>query len=135
MEMNAYQQKKKNDQMIHTSEWLLALVSFKQIVIIELHSFVRKKVNWKERWMYCIKNVKNLESHISFTVLLNTTNMSVDYCTKHSYKFSGHVFMVFHMMCHWQSVFAHILKIIRAYLQIQAHTLGFTIQNSFYSSN
>lgn len=77
--------------------------------------------------------MKNLESYVSFTVLLNTTNMSVDYCTNHSYKFSGHVFMVFHMMCHWQSAFAHILKIIRAYLQIQAHTLGFIIQNNFYS--
>jgi len=30
--------------MINTSEWLLALVSFKKIVIIELRSFVRKKL-------------------------------------------------------------------------------------------
>ena len=37
MEMNTYKKK-----MINTSEWLLALVSFKQIMIIELCSFVRK---------------------------------------------------------------------------------------------
>lgn len=133
MEMNAYQKKKKT--RWQTSEWLLALVSFKQIVIIELRSFVRKKLIEKKDELYCIKNMKNLESYVSFTVLLNTNNMSVDYCTNHSYKFSGHVFMVFHMMCHWQSAFAHILKIIRAYLQIQAHTLRFIIQNSFYSGN
>lgn len=46
-----------------------------------------------------------------------------------------YVLMVFHMMCHWQSAFAQILKIIRTYFLIQAHTLGFIIQNSFYNCN
>ena len=128
--MNAYQ---KNDN--HILRAFSTCVIQTNTVVIELCSFVRKKVNWKERWIYCIKNLNNLESYVSFTVLLNTTNMYVDYCTNHSYKFSGHVCMVFHMMCHWQSAFAYILNIIRAYLQIQEHTLGFIIQNSFYNSN
>ena len=43
--------------------------------------------------------------------------------------------MVFHMICHWQSAIPHILEIIRAYLHIQAQTLGFILQNIFENSN